>query len=267
LTTTATTTTAKKVLLFSFQIMQLQNHPSYAIVAELLSRTNGLRCAYQGIPSSYGNTNRGTTQEFSDQNDEWMRHRMLFKLKSSEMPTICNHNAFSTPLQLAIKTAVRGTRLWDPVKEARAVAANPHLARGHRLEEVAKKKFEEVSGLKLLPLSNAAIFTNDFVFEGQLGGTPDGITETHQLVEIKCPAKLSPARAYASYNDQVQSYLHLLQMQVGYLFQYVSETEWHMTTIEREDDWLERSTVFVEHYLALCEMAHQLYRGNHFQTL
>ena len=180
------------------------------------------------------------------------------------MPTICNHNAFSTPLQLAIRTAVKGTHLWNPVAEHRANMNNVHLNRGNRLEPKAKEKFEVVTGLKLLPLSSSAIFTNDNVFDGQLGGTPDGVTETMQLVEIKCPAKLNPSRAYASYNDQVQSYLHIFQMQVGYLFQYVSDDDWHLTTIEREEDWLERVTVHVEHYTALYDRLYPLYRGNPF---
>jgi hypothetical protein len=230
------------------------NNTNREVIGELLARTQGLRCLYDGGGSG------------SSGSSVWMNQRLLLTLNASAMPTICNHNYFETAQQNALKRAIRGTKFFDARREFEAATNNPHLARGHRLEAVAKRKFEEVMRCTLMPLSESAIFVNDEVFDGKLGGTPDGITTCKRLVEIKCPRKISSS-AKSNYNDQVQSYLHLLKLEEGILFQYVDDRTWHVTTIVRDAGWLQRVTPDVEFYLQWCELAHVMLRKSMFASV
>lgn len=97
--------------------------------------------------------------------------------------------------------------------------------------------------------ASTMIFSNSNVFEGQLGVTPDGITYCGLVVEYKCPNVLD-ARKLSYYNDQIQSALHILEMDKGVLFQYDVKTEKYLLQdVPIEKNWVNDCQCAVDEWI------------------
>lgn len=212
----------------------------------------------------------------SDDNLErarWLNIRKnAVALNASSMPAICGGNFFQTPEQAARSRVLKGTRFMDPVAHDRFWSLNTNVQRGVCLEPVAKRCFERTTGYTVAELSSSAIFTNNDILNGLLGGTPDGFI-IHEddyphisLLEIKCPKKCTKG-ALRNYRHQLQSYLHLFGLEQGYLFQYVNEEDHMLLTVERDPLWLEEITPHVDHFIRLCESYDAIYSQSLFNTL
>jgi putative phage-type endonuclease len=89
--------------------------------------------------------------------------------------------------------------------------------------------------------------------EPWLGASPDGICNTGEMVEIKCPtsrvilrADQYPLGCPSQYYGQVQLQLRCADLHRAYFVQYRPETivtseEFVVTVVERSDDWWEKS--------------------------
>lgn len=81
-----------------------------------------------------------------------------------------------------------------------------------------------------------------------LGGSPDGITESGKLVEIKCPLKRHITdEVPVHYMPQLQLLMHILDLKEAVFIQYKpSELTWpkpyefSVVEVPREEDWLEK---------------------------
>lgn len=248
----------------------------YKNIQQLLSRSNGLKCLYYGedIPL------KSIPEITLSQEDAYLKKLaateqakwMVFREKevivnASSMPTICGNNFFETPDKCALMRSLKGTRFFDSVAHQKMMDSNVHISRGRSMEPIAKKCFERVTGMQFMDIPSVAIFTNPHVFGGLLGGTPDGfVNNGRQIVEIKCPKKCTKA-AQKNYADQVQSYMHLFDVNECFLFQYTSETDYMLQTIARDESWIETRTPHVEHFINCVDYYRQAYRESLFETL
>jgi len=81
-----------------------------------------------------------------------------------------------------------------------------------------------------------------------LGGSPDGVTESGKLVEIKCPLKRQiKDEVPVYYMPQLQLLMHILNLKEAVFIQYkpVAITwpkpyEFSVVHVPREEDWLEK---------------------------
>jgi hypothetical protein len=77
--------------------------------------------------------------------------------------------------------------------------------------------------------------------EGFIAGSPDGITASGRLIEVKCPFRRKPNGVVpAHYVHQVQTLMHILQLKVCDFIEYVPAGVWtdevfSIVTIERDD--------------------------------
>ncbi len=98
-----------------------------------------------------------------------------------------------------------------------------------------------------------------------LGGSPDGITESEKLIEIKCPLrrKITP-EVPKYYIPQVQLLMEILDLETCDFIQYKPDPyEFVVTRIDRDRDWFARSLPVMRSFwdrvierrkLPLCEI-------------
>ena len=138
--------------------------------------------------------------------EEWfaVREKML---TASDVATAIGKNPYSSPKQLLInKRKPSGGHRFET--EA--------TAHGTKYEDVAIKKFEEVTGHKV---HDVGIFVHPE--HTWLGGSPDGLTETCELIEVKCPLKREIKHEIPTYYyPQVQVCMETLNIDKCYFIQY-----------------------------------------------
>lgn len=98
-----------------------------------------------------------------------------------------------------------------------------------------------------------------------LGGSPDGITDSEKLIEIKCPVSRKITNEVPKhYVPQVQLLMEILDLEVCDFIQYRPEPyEFVVTRINRDRDWFQRSLPIMRDFwnrvierrkLPLCEI-------------
>lgn len=102
---------------------------------------------------------------------------------------------------------------------------NEATEHGNRFESVAMHLYEERTGEKVLEmglLESVLGSETDF-----LAGSPDGVTASGRLIEIKCPFRRKPKGVVPSYYmHQIQTLMWILDLEVCDFIEYVPETTW-----------------------------------------
>ena len=168
-------------------------------------------------------------REYDEQrSEEWLRLRGKM-LTASDAATAIGVNPYEKPVDLILKKC--GYKKFN---------GNMATIHGNKWEDVARdiycEKYNEVAheiGLYPHP-------TIDW-----LGGSPDGVTESGKLIEIKCPLsrKITP-EVPVYYMPQLQLLMEILNLEEAVFIQYKpAEIAWPgpeefvLTEVKRDREW------------------------------
>jgi putative phage-type endonuclease len=169
----------------------------------------------------------------AQRSEEWLALRGKM-LTASDAATALGKNPYEKPRDLLLKKC--GMKKFD---------GNMATFHGNKYEDEARDiyclKYNEVSheiGLYQHP---------EYPW---LGGSPDGITESGKLLEIKCPLKrdIIPGEVPSYYIPQVQLLMEILNLETCDFIQYKPESitwpnpaEFTVVTIPRDRGWFAES--------------------------
>jgi putative phage-type endonuclease len=194
-------------------------------------------------------------QKYDDQRTpEWhaLRGKML---TASDLATAIGDNPYETPEDLIVKKC--GHHHWF------GNAATEH---GTVFEPIARDLYDERHAQK-----SHEIGLVQHPVHLWLGGSPDGVTESGRLIEIKCPLsrKITPA-VPKYYLPQIQLLLEVLDLEVCDFIQYRpanmsknGEEEFFVTQVDRDREWFARilpkakafwDRVLMKRTVGLCEI-------------
>ena len=175
------------------------------------------------------NVERLISYEYAPQrSEEWLRLREGM-LTASDTAAAIGDNPYCSPLGLVARKV--GVESFN---------GNACTAHGNNLEDAARDIYCERIGevaheIGLMPHPTIQ----------WLGGSPDGITETGRLLEIKCPLKrkIGDGKCPKYYLAQVQLLMEILDLEVCDFIQYKppeltgGEMEFTVQTIPRDRTW------------------------------
>lgn len=148
-------------------------------------------------------------------------------LTASDLATALGDNPYETPDDLLIKKC--GFSTWK---------GNTATAHGTLLEPIARNLYDQRHGQVSHEIGLVQHPTHPW-----LGGSPDGVTESGRLIEIKCPLtrKITPA-VPKYYLPQIQLLLEVLDLEVCDFIQYRPgpPEEFVVTTVDRDREWFRR---------------------------
>lgn len=148
-------------------------------------------------------------------------------LTASDLATAIGDNPYEKPEDLLVKKC--GHSRWN---------GNAATAHGTLLEPVARDLYDTRHDQK-----SHEIGLVQHPVHPWLGGSPDGVTESGRLIEIKCPLtrKITPA-VPKYYLPQIQLLLEVLDLDVCDFIQYRPgpPEEFVVTTVERDREWFAR---------------------------
>ena len=160
--------------------------------------------------------------------DKWYALRKD-RLTASAVATALGVNKYKKPEALILTKCGYG--------EFKGNAATRH---GDKYEDVARKLYEDMYDEKVHELGIIPHATIDF-----LAGSPDGVTETGRLVEIKCPmSRKIEADVPEHYMPQLQLLMEILDLEVCDFIQYKPQeitfpgpSEFVVVSVERDRNW------------------------------
>jgi len=167
-------------------------------------------------------------QSYADQRSpEWLRLRGNM-LTASDAATAIGLNPYETPDGLLAKKC-GCARPWS---------GNQATAHGTRLEPMVRDMYDERHGQKSHEIGLVQHPVHKF-----LGGSPDGITESGRLLEIKCPLsrKIKP-EVPVYYMPQIQLLLEIMDLEVCDFVQYKEgpPEEFVVVEVPRDREWFAR---------------------------
>jgi putative phage-type endonuclease len=180
-------------------------------------------------------------REYAPQkSEEWLALRQNM-LTASDAATAIGVNKYETPRQLLLKKCGKG-----PV-----FTGNEATRHGEKYEDEARILYEQrhdevVHEIGLCPHPKYP----------WLGGSPDGISESGKLVEIKCPMlrEITP-EVPCHYMPQLQLCMEILDLPEADFIQYKpAETNWPkpeefiVTRVPRDRDWWEKYFPVMEEF-------------------
>lgn len=151
-------------------------------------------------------------------------------LTASAMATACGANPYET----------RMTLLKKKTGHASPFTGNKATEHGNKYEDEAITKYEQMTGEKQIEFGLLESLNENEKF---LAGSPDGITASGRLLEVKCPFRRIPTNEVPDhYKYQVQFLMQILNIDVCDFIQYVPETTWKsetfiITTLKRDKYW------------------------------
>ena len=154
---------------------------------------------------------------------EWLELRGKL-LTASDVATAIGLNPYETPEHLIAKKC-GATRPWS---------GNEATSHGTRLEPMVRDLYDSRYGQKSHEIGVVQHPVHTF-----LGGSPDGITESGRLLEIKCPLtrKIKP-EVPVYYMPQIQILLEIVDLEVCDFVQYKeSPEEFSITEVPRDRAW------------------------------
>ena len=177
------------------------------------------------------NVKRLLDREYDDQRSEaWLKLRGNM-LTASDAASAIGTNSYQTPDDLLLKKCGLGEKF----------TGNEATEWGTKMEPVAIEMFEEQSGEKVNELG--LIPHPDHPW---LGGSPDGLTDTNCLVEIKCPMrrKIIPGQVPLHYQAQIQLCMEIMDVESCFFVQYApieiswpNEAVFDVTVVPRDREW------------------------------
>ena len=198
------------------------------------------------------NVKRLLDLEFDEQRSEaWLKLRGNM-LTASDCAASISANKYQTPDDLLRKKLGLG----EPFK------GNEATAWGTKMEPVACEMFEERYGEKVHELG---LIPHEFY--PWLGGSPDGLTESNCLVEIKCPFRrvIQAGEVPLCYESQIQVCMEIMDVESCFFVQYAPyeitfpkpevfdvtivprDREWFKTNLPIMDAFWKRVLYFREH--------------------
>ena len=176
------------------------------------------------------NVKKWIEKEFAAQkSEEWLALRGNL-LTASDAATAIGVNKYETPAELLLKKCGRGTPFFG----------NSITKHGEKYEDEARILYEQRHGEVVHELGLCPHPVHNW-----LGGSPDGVTESGKLVEIKCP----PMRAIlpevpAHYMPQLQMCMEILDLEEADFIEYKpAETNWpkpeefQVLNVKRDREW------------------------------
>ena len=169
--------------------------------------------------------------EFAAQkSEEWLALRGKM-LTASDAATALGVNKYETVDSLLLKKCGRGVPFFG----------NSSTKHGEKYEDEARILYEQrhnevVHELGLCP----------HPVEKWLGGSPDGVTESGKLVEIKCPPmrQIVPGEVPRHYLPQLQLCMQILDLEEADFIEYKpAETNWpkpeefQVINVKRDPEW------------------------------
>lgn len=150
-------------------------------------------------------------------------------ITASQMASICNANKYET----------RASALKKKVGVEKPFTGNDATAHGQHYEMEAIIKYEKLTGNKCLEFGLLESLNEG---EDFLAGSPDGITDTGRLIEVKCPFRRKPTSEIPGhYKYQIQFLMHILRLKECDFIQYVPEGHWtketFIVTLEKYDPY------------------------------
>ena len=180
------------------------------------------------------NVKRLLDREYDDQRSEaWLKLRGNM-LTASDAATAIGENKYQTPDDLLRKKCGLG----EPF------TGNEATEWGTKMEPVAIEIFEEKYGEKVNELG--LIPHEKYTW---LGGSPDGLTDTNCLVEIKCPLrrKIVPGEVPRHYLPQIMLCMEIMDVESCFFVQYQPhEVTWpapevfDVTVVPRDREWFKK---------------------------
>ena len=176
-------------------------------------------------------------------------------LTASDLATAIGDKPYETPDDLVVKKC--GHNKWN---------GNAATAHGTLLEPVARDLYDDRHNQK-----SHEIGLVQHPVHKWLGGSPDGVTESGRLIEIKCPLsrKITPA-VPKYYLPQIQLLLEVLNLEACDFIQYRPgpPEEFVVTEVLRDREWFERilpkarrfwNLVLEKRQTGLCEIVDDAY--------
>jgi putative phage-type endonuclease len=176
------------------------------------------------------NVKRLIEREYAAQkSEEWLRLRGNM-LTASDAATAIGCNKYETPHELLLKKCGKGEKFMG----------NEATRHGEKYEDEARILFEERYNEVVHEIGLCPHPEHDW-----LGGSPDGITETNCLVEIKCPMRREILPEVPEhYMPQLQLCMEILDLPKAFFIQYKpaefnwpSPEEFVVVEVERDRGW------------------------------
>lgn len=179
--------------------------------------------------------------------EEWFAKRNDH-VTASVMAAVCGDNPYESRRSMLLKKTGRGPRF----------KGNQATEHGNKYELPAIKKYEKLTGEKCLEFGLLESLNPGEEF---LAGSPDGITTSGKLIEVKCPFRRIPTSVVPLYYVyQVQFLMHILKLEKCDFIQYVPETDvsdeiFIITAIYRNDTfWEEKFPMLVDFWKEVREV-------------
>ncbi len=158
----------------------------------------------------------------------WYKRRTCF-ITGSMFATVCNANPYEK----------RSVALRKKTGQEKPFQGNKATEHGNKYEHEALLRYEKLTGAKVLEFG-----LMESLNEGEhfLAASPDGITSSGRLIEIKCPYRRIPKKEIPKhYKYQIQFMMHIFRLAKCDFIQYVPETELmaevFIVTTEDYDPW------------------------------
>lgn len=173
-------------------------------------------------------------REYDPQKSEaWLKLRGNM-LTASDVASAIGVNKYQTPQELLEKKCGLGEKF----------TGNAATRHGEKYEDEARMLYEERHGevvheIGLVP----------HPIHNWLGGSPDGVSESGKLVEIKCPPQraIIPGEVPEHYMPQLQLCMEILDLESADFIQYKpAETNWpkpeefDVVNVPRDRGWFEK---------------------------
>lgn len=163
---------------------------------------------------------------------EWHSRRQN-KITASIVASICGKNPYESRLS-ALKKKVGAEKPFQ---------GNAATRHGTLLEPHAIQMYEKMTGEKVLDFGLMNSLNDD---EDYIAGSPDGITASGRLIEVKCPYRRVPnGTVPAHYVHQIQTLMHILHIGICDFIEFVpgntpEEDVFCVIPVQRDEDyWIE----------------------------
>ena len=169
----------------------------------------------------------------AQKSEEWLALRGNL-LTASDCATAIGKNKYETPDDLLRKKCGVGEKF----------TGNEATRHGEKYEDEARILFEERYNEVVHEIGLVPHPVHKF-----LGGSPDGVSESGLLIEIKCPMqrKIIPGEVPEHYLPQLQLCMEILDLEEARFIQYKpAETNWprpeefDVTVVKRDREWFKK---------------------------
>lgn len=170
---------------------------------------------------------------------EWYNTRDNI-LTASDCATVLGLNPYKSRKQL----------FKEKIKNSKPFLGNFMTEHGNKYEPIAIAKYESIYNDKIY--ETGLYIHNDYPW---LGASPDGVTSSGKLVEVKCPYKRKIEHNVPThYYPQIQVQLEVLDVDECIFIQYkpACDTEdeiFDVLNVQRDPDWMNQNIGFLYEFI------------------